>query len=100
MKYLSVLFLMLSIFIGSTSIACARVVYVRHAPPAVRVEVKPRAPYRHSVWVAGYWRWKSNRYLWVPGHWVVARPGFVWVSGHWVKKPRGWVWVSGHWKKN
>ncbi len=77
----------------------ARPIYVKTAPPAVKVEVRPAPPYRGAVWVPGHWAWRHGRYVWVKGHWVKPRHGYVYVPGHWVKKRYGWVWVSGHWKR-
>ena len=85
--------------IGFTSMNCAsRVVYVRKAPPAARVEVRPARPYAGAVWVAGYWRWNGRNYVWTSGHWVKARRGKTFTKGHWKKTPRGWRYVPGHWR--
>ena len=92
-----VLILLMGLFSGN---ACAtRTVYVRQAPPPVRVEVMTVKPFPNAVWVPGHWAWRSGQYVWVRGHWTRPRPGYRWVAGHWAKKRRGWVWIPGHWKK-
>ena len=79
---------------------CApRRVYVKTAPPAVKVEVKPAPPYADAVWMPGHWSWYGNEYVWVSGRWTKPNKGYVWIPGHWAKKPRGWVWIDGHWRK-
>ncbi len=85
--------------IGTGIMNCAsRVVYVRKAPPPVRVEVRPVKPYANAVWVAGYWKWNGRNHVWTSGRWVKARRGRTFVKGHWQKKPRGWRYVPGHWR--
>ena len=76
-------------------------VYVRIAPPRpkhVHV-VKVHRPHKHSIWVAGYWRWNGRKYVWVEGRWIAPRKGYVYVPGHWVKSRHGWYFIEGHWKK-
>lgn len=88
------------LFITGFSTQCAsRTIYVKTAPPAVRVTVKPARPFAKAVWMAGHWAWRGKKYVWVSGKWVKPRSGYVYVPGQWVKKRRGWVWVGGHWKK-
>ncbi len=95
------LFLLILAGLLALSVAsCAsRVVYVRKAPPPVRVEVRPARPFPNAVWVAGYWNWNGTRFVWVSGRWVKPRRGMVWVPGHWRHMRRGWRWVPGHWKR-
>ena len=100
---LSQQFVMISVcvtmlWIGSADCA-PRTVYVKKAPPAVKVEVKPAPPYKNAVWISGRWVWKKNTHVWVAGHWVKPRSGYAWVPGHWVKKRQGWIWIDGHWRK-
>lgn len=74
-------------------------VYVRAAPPAMRVEVVGVAPGPRYVWVPGYWNWDRRAYVWMPGRWVVPARGYrVWRPGHWVQDRRGWYWVEGRWR--
>ncbi len=88
------------IMLGFADISSAGTrVFVKIAPPAPKVVVVKKCPYKHGVWVAGRWEWRHNRHVWVDGYWVKARPGFVWVDGRWVHTPDGWEWIDGHWKK-
>ncbi|MDZ7338424.1 MAG: hypothetical protein ONB30_07785 [candidate division KSB1 bacterium] len=81
------------------SVGCAsRVVYVRSAPPAVRVEVAGPPPFAAAVWIPGHWEWHGS-WVWFPGHWAKAPRGKVWVPGYWQQTPRGWRWVKGHWAR-
>jgi hypothetical protein len=84
----------------SAALAGARV-YVRVGPPVAVVEVRPAAPSRQHVWVAGYHRWDGNAHVWVPGQWAVPPARYTaWVPGHWVHHPHnGWYWVEGHWRR-
>lgn len=89
----------LFILLNLSLMNCAsRVVYVRKAPPAARVEVRTAKPYAGAVWVPGYWRWKGRKYVWTSGRWVKARPGKTFIKGYWKKTPRGWRYVPGHWR--
>src|SRR5438309_1860322 len=96
-------FLTILLFSGTlASVAPAPVsahVYVRVAPPAPIVEVRPVRPsYRH-VWVPGHHRWDGRDYVWVPGHWSVRpRRHAVWARGHWAHDRHGWYWVDGRWR--
>ena len=77
-----------------------RPVYIVAAgPPADVVEVVPAQPGPEYVWVAGHYRWDSERYVWFAGHWAQPPAGFhEWVAGHWGRREGGWVWVEGHWR--
>jgi len=75
-------------------------VIVKIKPPAVKVEVRPKMPYKNGVWVTGRWHWNGRKHVWVKGNWVKPRAKHTWVKGHWVKRKDGYVWVKGHWKKN
>lgn len=82
-----------------SSLPAGAAVYVRVAPPAVKVETRPASPGRGYVWTGGYYRWNGNRYVWTTGRWVnPPRSGAVWVPGHWVHGNKGWYWVDGHWR--
>lgn len=83
----------------STATAGAGVIFIKTAPPAVKIEVRPHAPFAKAVWIPGHWTWKRGRYVWAKGHYVKHRKGFAWVPGHWKKRRAGWVWVGGHWKR-
>ena len=97
-KYVSVLFVMLFVM-GMASGAEARVIYVKTAPPARKIVVTPKCPYKGGVWVKGHWTWHHGVYAWVDGTWVKPKKGKVWVDGHWKRTQHGWVWVEGHWIK-
>lgn len=76
-----------------------RVVYVREAPPPLRVEVLPRRSSPRHVWVGGYWSWEHSRYAWQPGRWAVPpRRSAVWVPHTWHRGGRGWQARGGHWR--
>lgn len=86
------------IFLLNGAVNAAEIL-LRTAPPAIRVEVRPKAPHAHAVWVPGHRVWCAGKYSWTGGHWIKHRPGFVYVPGHWVKRPGGWVWIEGYWKR-
>jgi hypothetical protein len=69
------------------------------APPAVRVEVIPRAPEPHVFWVGGYWGWYGGRHVWMGGHWERERPGWGYERAHWMHEGRGWRFAPGHWHR-
>jgi hypothetical protein len=94
--YLGLIFILMT---GLSSQCAPRTVYVRKAPPPVRVEVKPAPPFAKAVWIPGYWKWQGKKYVWIGGSWKKPRKGYIWVPGHWVKKKRGWFRVEGHWKR-
>jgi hypothetical protein len=78
---------------------CAARIIVPGPPPVARVEVRPLAPSRHHVWIAGHWTWRGG-WAWVAGRWEVPpRRGAAWVSGRWVRASRGWRWVPGYWRR-
>ncbi len=95
--------ILLMLIAGSITFAfgnCAsRVVYVRKAPPPVRVEVRSARPFPNAVWIAGHWQWNGVRFVWVSGKWVKPQSGRVWVPGHWRQTRHGWRWVPGRWKR-
>ncbi len=101
MKTIKMIFLtaFLSFFIFPLFGAANAAIYVRTAPPAKKVVVKPAKPYKNAVWVSGHWGVKGGNYVWISGHWTKHRHGCVWVDGYWKKTPKGWVWVKGHWAR-
>jgi hypothetical protein len=88
------------LFLTSMSLEnCAsRVVYMKKAPPARRVEVKSARPYSNAVWVAGHWKWNGRSYIWSSGRWIKPKKGKNWVPSHYEKTRRGWHFIPGHWK--
>lgn len=75
-----------------------KTVIVREAPPAARIERRPRAPGPNQVWIAGYWVYDGRQYVWVPGRYAAARTGQVWVAPRWTKQDYGYVFVDGYWR--
>ncbi|MGB8952359.1 MAG: hypothetical protein WCC06_06815 [Candidatus Aminicenantales bacterium] len=69
------------------------------APPPPKIEVVPRSPGSHYVWIPGYWKWSRNAYVWISGHWIRPRSGMIWVPGHWERRGYRWVWREGHWRR-
>jgi hypothetical protein len=68
------------------------------APPPLQAEVQTASPGPGHVWVAGYWRWRGNRYVWRAGSWKRPRvAAAAWVPGHWQAVGPNFVWVRGHW---
>lgn len=67
-------------------------------PPPPVVETVVVSPGPGYVWVSGYWRWYSHRWVWMPGAWVIPpRHGAVWVGGHWERRWGTHVWVDARW---
>lgn len=102
MKKLILLF-MVTVVLASDADAGVRAgVHVRiGAPPAVRREVIVARPYRHAVWVPGYWAYSEpiNEYVWVPGSWQrPPRRRAVWVAPTYRKGPQGYIYVGGYWR--
>jgi hypothetical protein len=77
----------------------ARTIYVREAPPELRVESVPAARAGHQ-WVPGYWGYRSNRHVWHPGTWVRERAGYVYRQPTWVERNGRWRQQSGQWSRN
>jgi len=83
----------------SVCTANAQVIIHTGPPPAVIVE-RPGPPLHAGwVWVPGYYRWYSGRYVWVRGHWVnPPRRGAVWIPGRWVPRSGGYIYIAGSWR--
>jgi hypothetical protein len=96
------LMLALSLALASACAAYVRPdgsVYIKAAPPALRVEVRGSAPSRESVWVGGHWQWSGAEYVWVGGRWATPDSGrHQWVEGQWRHDSGGYFWVEGHWR--
>lgn len=74
-------------------------VFVRVAPPRMRVETRPPSPGAGYVWTPGYQRWDGRAYVWAPGAWVMPpRRHARWVANRWEHRRGGWVMVQGHWR--
>ena len=73
-------------------------VRVTVAPPPVRAEVRPMAPSRNHIWIAGHWAWRHGGHVWMPGHWALPPgPGYRWVAARWVNQDGAWTFYEGHW---
>ncbi len=88
--------------IGLTMAAGAQInVYIGSAPPPVRYEVRPAAPYQDAYWVPGYWSPSGARYRWIGGHY--ERPPYqnaYWTHGHWDHYNDGWRYHEGRWDRD
>src|SRR5438132_1055731 len=71
---------------------------VQAAPPAARVEVAP-APREGSVWIPGYWDYRSSDYVWVGGHFEPARSGYVYVPPRYEQADGRWRMYAGGWEE-
>ncbi len=74
-------------------------VYIRIAPPAARIIVRPVSHWRDGIWIEGYWGWDRGRYVWIDGRWVRPVRGHFWIDGRWVHTRHGWEWSPGYWRK-
>ncbi|RQP26049.1 YXWGXW repeat-containing protein [Piscinibacter terrae] len=77
----------------------ATTVWVRQAPPAVRVEEVP-APRQGFAWVPGHWEWRHGRYVWYRGNWVRERVGYAYAAPTWVEHNGRWQMQQGHWSRH
>jgi len=74
-------------------------VFVKIAPPRVKVEHRGRAPGPGYVWTPGYNRWDGHAYAWAPGEWVKPPHNHArWVAPHWTHRHEGWSMTEGHWR--
>ncbi|MBS0507452.1 MAG: YXWGXW repeat-containing protein [Proteobacteria bacterium] len=69
------------------------------APPPMRVEVIPAAPFVRAVWIPGHWYWQTGRYVWLPGHYTYPRVGLRWVPAHWRLRGGYWYFAPGRWAR-
>ena len=76
----------------------ARTVWVREAPPEVRVEPAP-APRHGYQWAPGYWNWQGHRHVWHHGTWMRERTGHVYTSPTWVQRDNRWEFKPGYWRR-
>ena len=93
-------FILAGALMAFSSTATAGEIIIKKRPPAVKVEVKTKKPFKKAVWAPGHWIWTGNRYVWKKGHWIRVKKGHAWVNGHYKRHKNGWVWVAGRWKKN
>jgi WXXGXW repeat (2 copies) len=68
------------------------------APPRARYERRPRRPDRQSVWIAGYWDRRDDRWEWTSGRWERPRDrNSRWVRPRYVREDRVYRYDPGHW---
>jgi len=82
--------------LGGIAMPAVADVYVRVAPPALRVETEP-APRPGYIHTPGYWAWRHGHHVWVSGHWVRERRGYRYVAPEWVEEHGRWHMRSAHW---
>ncbi len=76
-----------------------RTIWVRQAPPEVRVEQVPAA--RHGYqWVPGYWGYQGRHHVWHSGTWVRERHGHIYVAPTWVEHDGRWQLQRGQWRRH
>jgi hypothetical protein len=74
-------------------------VVVNVPPPPPQREVIIERPSAVTVWVSGYWGWRSGRHVWIAGHWEQPpRERAVWVAPRWEQRGNGYVLVEGFWR--
>jgi hypothetical protein len=69
------------------------------APPPMRWDPPPPAPYGEVVWVGGHWTWWNGEWVWARGHW--ARPprvGYVYAEPYYEHRGDVVVFVAGFWR--
>jgi hypothetical protein len=85
-----------------TLAGCAGVgvgVYVRSAPPPIRVETYGPVPGPGYIWITGYWAYRANDYVWVPGRWARPPRGRQrWEDGRWERRGDRYAWRDGRWR--
>jgi hypothetical protein len=89
---------LLAMMVGAGAAQAADIV-VRVGPPRAVVEHRGRAPGRDYVWVPGFYRYESNRYVWERGRW--DRPPHRharWIAPRWEHRRNGYVFFEGHWR--
>jgi WXXGXW repeat (2 copies) len=71
--------------------------YAPHAPPALRFEVRGRAPSERHFWAPGYWRWNGREHVWMGGRWELRRDGYEYMGPRWFHRAGRWEYLPGHW---
>jgi hypothetical protein len=85
---------------GTIATPAAADVYVRVAPPALRVETES-APRHGYIRTPGYWAWRHKHHVWVASSWVHERRGYHYVAPEWVDHHDGrWHMTSSHWDRD
>jgi hypothetical protein len=74
-------------------------IFTTQPPPPPRPEGIPERPTGDSVWIPGYWDWRSNQFIWAAGRWETPpRPNLTWVPTHWESRGDRFVLVAGYWR--
>ncbi len=82
---------------GGMAAPASAEIYIRVAPPALRVETAPE-PRRGHVWVAGHWEWRNREHVWVAGSFIPERRGYYYNQPEWVEN-KHWSMNRGYWKR-
>ena len=85
---------------GSSSVTPATTTstVVYSAPPPPLTETIVVAPGPGYVWIGGEWIW-NGRWVWVASHWgLPPYRHSVWVRGYWSSGARGWRHHPSHWR--
>lgn len=67
-------------------------------PPPLAAEdqaVRPAAPSKSAVWVAGHWVHGADGFIWVSGRYVAARAGHIFVPPRWALDDTRYLFFSG-----
>ena len=83
---------------GGTVVPAYADIFVRVAPPEMRVETVPD-PRPGYIWVNGHWDWRNNRHEWVRGTWLRERHGYVYNPSHWDEREGQWRLDRGGWHR-
>ncbi len=89
---------LLAAAIGATAVPAYADIFVRVAPPALRVEVAPE-PRPGYLWVEGHWDWRNGRHEWVGGTWVRERHGYIYNPARWEERDGRWHLDRGGWRR-
>lgn len=85
---------------GSIATPAIADVFVRVAPPALRIEAEP-APRAGFIHTPGYWAWRHGHHVWVAGSWMHKRRGYHYVGPQWEDHHDGrWHMKPGHWARD
>lgn len=91
--------MMVASSLGAMTLPAQAEVFVRVAPPPLRVETVP-APRAGYVWENGYWRWNGRRHVWVGGHWERNRAGYAYHAPEWTEHDGRWSFRAHRWDRS
>jgi hypothetical protein len=83
---------------GGMAAPASAEIYVRVAPPALRVETQPE-PRRGYVWTTGHWEWRNRQHVWVAGSYIRERRGYHYNQPEWVEDNGRWRMSRGNWRR-